>query len=607
MKKPKRPVSGKSKSDDATVAAPTFVWWPWLAAAAALFLTFTIYGPSMNGPFVLDDRYLPFYNPAFQTLPIMEWLKSGLRPFLNLTFWINYQLSGTDPYAYHATNVVLHFFVAVLAGLIAMRLLKLAGTASTRPPESFTRTPEPSARTSETPARTSETEPRQSWSGLPPRHAAALGIFAGALFLVHPIQTESVAYVASRSEIVSVLFYYAAYCVFLYRQTESITWTRALFITVLFACALGSKQHTLTLPLLLLITDLFWSKGGVRANWRLYALMGTAGVLGGAFVLWVLHVSNTVGLNVQGMTPFSYFFTQCRVVWDYTRLFFLPIGQNADPEVALSNSLLDHGALLALAAWIAVAAAAWIYRKRWPLASFGIFVYLLLLAPTSSFVPIQDVMQERRLYLPFIGLALVCLELLRRVPQKRRVMIEAPILLALAMATFARNTVWGEPLKLWQDTAEKSPGKVRPRFQLAFAYGEQRQYDKAAENYEIASKLATPEYSLLVDWGKALEDSGKLDEALDKFERAAATEHDPQAWVLIAEIRGKQHHTDEALAALDKATAIDPNYELTFAIRGNVYESAGNFPLAAQQYQKVLEMDPSNEPVKQALDRVRNR
>ena len=587
MKKSKRPAPDKatpnSKSADSSAAAPVFVWWPWLAAAAALFLTFTIYGPSMNGPFVLDDRYLPFYNPAFQTLPIAEWLKSGARPLLNLTYWINYQLSGTDPYAYHATNVVLHFFVAVLTGLISMRLLGLA--------------------------RPSQTEPRQSWSGLPlsSRATSALGIFAGALFLVHPIQTESVSYVASRSEIVSVLFYYAAYCVFLYRKTESITWTRALFITVLFACALGSKQHTLTLPILLLITDLFWTKGGVRANWRLYSLLGAAGALGGAFVLWVLHTSNTVGLNVQGMTPLTYFFTQCRVVWDYTRLFFLPIGQNADPEVAISTSLLDHGAILALAAWIAVAAAAWIYRQRWPLASFGIFVYFLLLAPTSSFVPIQDVMQERRLYLPFIGLALVCLELLRRFPQKRRLWIEAPLLLALAMATFARNTVWSEPLKLWQDTAEKSPGKVRPRFQLAFAYGEQRQYDKAAENYAIAAKLATPEYSLLVDWGKALEDSGKLDEALDKFQRATATEYDPQAWVLIAEIRGKQHHTDEALAALDQATAINPNYELTFAIRGNVYESAGNFPLAAQQYQKVLELDPSNEPVKQALARVQNR
>ena len=117
-----------------------------------------------------------------------------------------------------------------------------------------------------------ETEPR------PPESAArALGIFAGALFLVHPVQTESVAYVASRSEVLSVLFYYAAFCVFLYRRTEIITWTRALFITVLFGAALASKQHTLTLPVLLLLTDLYWRRGGLRAHGRLYAILGAAG------------------------------------------------------------------------------------------------------------------------------------------------------------------------------------------------------------------------------------------------------------------------------------------------------------------------------------------
>jgi tetratricopeptide (TPR) repeat protein len=175
------------------------------------------------------------------------------------------------------------------------------------------------------------------------------------------------------------------------------------------------------------------------------------------------------------------------------------------------------------------------------------------------------------------------------------------------MLTYQRSQVWGDPLTLWQDTAEKSPAKVRPRFQLAFAYGEQRQFDKAAENYEIASRLAPPDYPLLVDWGKALEDSGRLDEALDKFQKATAVEYDPQAWVLIGEIRGKQHRVDEALTALEQAERINPSYWQTYAIRGNVYESAGNFPLAAQQYQRALDLDPSNAGVQQALARVRNR
>ena len=75
---------------------------------------------------------------------------------------------------------------------------------------------------------------------------------------------------------------------------------------------------------------------------------------------------------------------------------------------------MDHGAILGLAALLALVAAAWIYRKRFPLAAFGVFMFLLLLAPTSSFIPIRDVQAEHRLYLPFLGLVLVCLEVLRR-------------------------------------------------------------------------------------------------------------------------------------------------------------------------------------------------
>ncbi len=174
-------------------------------------------------------------------------------------------------------------------------------------------------------------------------------MFAGALFLVHPLQTESVAYVASRSDVLSTLFYYAAYCVFLYRRTEAISWARALAVLALFGAAVLSKQPALTLPLLLVFTDLYWVPGGLRANLRLYGMLAVAGLAGGIYVVRGLLAADTV-LHVQGMTPVTYFLTECRVVWTYVRLFFLPFGQNADPDVAVSQSLLDHGAIFALAA-----------------------------------------------------------------------------------------------------------------------------------------------------------------------------------------------------------------------------------------------------------------
>ena len=221
------------------------------------------------------------------------------------------------------------------------------------------------------------------------------------------------AYVASRSELLSVLFYYAAFAVFLYRSTESITLWRSLAVLVLFGAAIAVKEHTLTLPALLLLTDYFWGRGNVRKNGILYGLIAVVGAAGAAFVLFVLKHANTAGFGMKDMTPLDFFYTECRVLWIYIRMFFLPFGQNIDPDIPVSRSLFEHGAIFGLLALIALVAAAWIYRKRFPLASYGVFVFLLLIAPTASIVPIRDPLAEHRMYLPFLGLILICAEILR--------------------------------------------------------------------------------------------------------------------------------------------------------------------------------------------------
>jgi tetratricopeptide (TPR) repeat protein len=554
---PEQPEPGKKK----------FTWWPAAAALGALFLAFEIYDPALHGAFVLDDRNLPFLTPGYERLPLLVWL-GGSRPMLDFTFWLNFQASGIDPYSYHIVNVLLHFLTAVVVTLIAARLLEWAGVEKdgvARP---------------------------------------ALGAFAGALFLVHPLQTESVAYVASRSEVLSTLFYYGAYCVFLYRRTESITWVRALAVLALFGGAVLSKQTAITFPLLLVFTDLFWVKGGLRANRLLYAVMVLGGVGGLAFVWKTLATAGNTVLHVQGMSPFTYFLTQSRVVWTYVRLFFLPAGQNADPEVAVSQGLLDQGAIIALAAWVAVGTAAWIHRQRWPLASFGLGVFLLLLAPTSSVVPIADVLQERRLYLPFLGLTLVCLEFLRRFKLQQRLMVEVPVLLFLMFLTYQRSTIWGSPLALWGDTVAKSPHKVRPRFQLAFAHYEQGQCAEAADNYEIASRLAPPDYRLMVDWGTALDCAKRSGDAIHALQQATQLERDPQAWALIGQVYGKQKRSAEALEALDEAEKINPNFAMTYAVRGNVYQTLGNCRAAIGEFQHALFLNPAYQGLSEVLEKV---
>ena len=565
MKKSKRPTRAENTSTAAEVAQPKRDWWPWAAALAGLFLVLEVYGPALNGAFVLDDRYLPFMDPAIAQASIKGWVL-GLRPLLSFSYWLNYQSSGTESYAYHLTNVFLHFLGSIVIGLVAAKLLTLGGTTG--------------------------------------RERNILSVIAGGLFLLHPMQTESVAYVASRSEVLSVLLYFSGFAVFLYRRTESITILRSLAIVALFAAAISTKEHTLTLAALLLMADYFWGLGGIRKNWPLYGILAIAGAWGAFVVGRVLKGASTAGFNVPGLTPTTYFFTQCRVIWTYVRLFFLPAGQNVDPDVAVSASLLDHGAIAGLLGLVALVVAAWIYRKRFPLVAFGVFMFILLLAPTSSFIPISDVQAERRLYLPVLGLVLICLEFLRRLKWSQMVGAGVAILAACSVLTYQRSQVWASPIDLWKDAAAKSPKKWRPRFQLAYAYYDAGDFARASDAYEAASHLEPPGFNLLVDWALALDAQGKPQEALIKLQQASMLESSAHVQALIGMVYAKQSKWQEALAALERAEKIDPRFDVTYLYRGNIYEAAGDKASAAAQYQRAIALNPVNQAARDALARV---
>lgn len=566
MKKQKR-----SEAKPAVEAPPvkswwSIPWWYWAIFLATLFLVFEAYGPAMRGAFVLDDLYLPYADVNAPVHNITDWVKFQ-RPVLMFSYWLDYQMGGSDPVVYHTTNVLLHFILSIVVMFIVARLL--------------------------------------SWVEVAGRMRIALAVFAGALFLLHPLQTESVAYVASRSEVLSVLFYYAAFAVFIYSNRDSMSIGRAIAVVALFGAAAATKEHTLTLPVLIVLTDFFWHRGGLRKNGMLYGLLAVACAAGGIVVWKVLLAANTAGFHMEDLSPASYFFTQCRVIWIYVRMFFLPFGQNVDPDIPISTGVLDHGAIFGLIALLAVTAAAWIYRKRWPLAAFGLFVFLLLIAPTASVIPIRDVLAERRVYLPFLGLILIALELVRRLPFPQAVGTCAAAILACTVLTYQRSDVWSSPLALWQDSVAKSPAKMRPRFQLAFTQFQSGDCGAAVKNFEIASRLDTPDYRLLVDWANALDCVHREDDAADEFSRAIAlTPALAEAHVGLSAVYGKQKKFDEALKELDQAQALDPSISQIYVNRGGVYETQGNNVAAVKAYQRALQLDPSNRAAREALRRI---
>jgi tetratricopeptide (TPR) repeat protein len=541
-------------------------WLVYLAAAALAYLAYLVYAPALSGPFVFDDISLPYDTPGFPGA-LSAWVR-GVRPLLMFSYWINYQVSHA-PDGFHAVNFLCHLLNSLLIFFIARKLLR----------------PDPSA-------------------GLLPA-------FAAAVFLLHPVQTEAVSYVAGRSECLSVLFFLAAFAVYLYRRTPAVSWKIALAVLVLFAAAVATKEHTLVLPALLLLTDYYWNPGfsfaGIKRNWRLYVPIALGAAAGMAFVARILaYTGSTAGFGLKDFTWYQYFFTECRAFFVYLRLLVLPFGQSPDWEYTVSRNILDHGAIFGLAAILALVAAAIYFRRRHPLASYGFLVYVLLMAPTSSFVPIKDPVAERRLYLPMIGMLLVVIALLARLRVDRRKLAAAlcGIAVALSIPTYRRNQLWANEIDLWEDAARNSPGKQRVQSQLAHAYFTSGRCRDAIARYAEAARVAPADFGLLVDWGFAYDCAGQPDAAVAKLQEAARL--DPTAYVYsqIAMVYAKRSRWQEAFDALALAEKLNPNYDMIYDNRGGVRARTNDLAGAAADYRHALALNPANLHARQMLDIV---
>jgi hypothetical protein len=568
-KKSKRPVPM------AVAAEPRTDPWIWIYAASlgiALFAAFEVYWPAIHGPFLLDDTHLTYMLPNAADIPLSGWIQQ-IRPLLMFTFWVNYQQSGAqETFGYHAVNVLLHFFNAIFTFLAIRKVL--------------------------------------SWAGLEELRGRILSLFAAGLFLLHPVQTESVSYIASRSETLSVFFVLAALVVFLYRQGATLSIPRILALLALFAAAALSKEHTAVLPALFILTDYYWnfefSPSVIWRNWKLYIPIAAGAMFALVFILRILRGNPTAGFQLKDLTWYQYFFTECRIIWDYIRLYVFPIGQNIDPDIDISRTVVSHGAIVGLAGLLALSVLAWIYRRRFPIASYGWFVFIILLAPTSSFVPIFDPMAERRLYLPFIGLLLITMEFLRRWKASRNVLIGSLclILAAEGAMTYQRNLLWGSAIDIWKDTVSKSPRKLRPRFQLAFAYFQAASCANSVDEFQKAAELEPPKSDLLLDWALAYDCAGNSQLAIAKLQQAAVQQPSAHVYSQIGMEYGKMGKYPEAMDALSVAQRLDPGFAMTYYYLGNIHAIQGNQAQAADDYQRVVTLDPSNTPAREALARM---
>jgi len=591
----------------------------WLTRRVALLsiviCALALYSNSLSNGFHYDDREVIVHNPLIRQIAPLQAFTSAsfdhagrftvFRPLLLLSYALNYRIGGLNPFGYHVVNVFLH----LLAGLLVYLLVSTTaagGDPQNKPPRLF------------------------PW-------------LAALFFVAHPINTETVNYVWARSTSLATVWYLVAIACFV-RATDPARQARPRQKFLWMGCALAafivalfSKEIGITLPAVLLLTDLcyspreqlrrrlvvhlpFWAVAAAYAAFMCHHLIGPLSV----------PPPRSVAVNLL---------TQMNVILQYIRLLLLPIGLNVFhvvPEACSITSFPTPYSLLGISALLVLAVAAY---SRWRVVTFATLWFFITLLPTSSVLPLKVLMNEHRLYLPGIGFcvllaAALCGPVRRRFP--RGALVAAAAILALySLGTVERNTVWRDEVTLWADALRKSPGRVEAHVQIGIGYVERGMLDAAVAEYEQALRIYPYLPQVHYDLGNVYLRKKMYLRAMEEYKRMLELlPSSAQAHYALGIAYGAQLDFARALGHLVKAKELDPSHpdaarkiELMRALGqlyaqamkalaqdagvargnfmlGNVYANLGRFGDAVECYERSLQANPSQYAAELALARI---
>lgn len=267
--------------------------------------TFTASFHFDDGPAIIDNATIKRVS-----LDNISTIVLGARPVVYLSIMLNYQLSGLNVIGWHIFNIGIHIATSFLVYLFILRTLTM-------------------------PALKARYAEKAKW----------MALFGALLFGVHPIQTETVTYIISRSELLATFFYLGTILLFISgAQTGKWRYYAAAFFSAVLAT--GSKEWAVTLPAVVFLYDyLVLSEGRIRttlSRWGAYILL----VLPWGMLLRTVSLfsaeNSSVGFNIrtpsssgEALTAWTYLLTSFNVIWTYVRLLFLPITRTSTMTIPL--------------------------------------------------------------------------------------------------------------------------------------------------------------------------------------------------------------------------------------------------------------------------------
>ena len=589
----------------------------------AALLVIVIYSNTLTGPFIFDDRphilenpYIRLTSLSYDDLKeVLQKSRAPKRPVANMTLALNYYFHRYNVVGYHTVNIVIH----ITSGFLLYLLLK-------------------------------------STLSLPAlRHRYAynkwIPLLSALLWMVHPIQTQSVSYIIQRMNSMAAMFYVLS--LLLYVKFRIATHKKnkgGLLISCILAglLALGTKEIAATLPFFIFLYEWFFFQNlsGQWLNRRapLLAAMGVFLIAVAVFYLGTNPLETIkMGYDVREFTVGQRLLTQLHVVVFYISLLLWPHPQrlNLAHDVALSTSLFQPPttfiSLLIIAGFVFAAIC---YAKRFPLFSFCALWFFGNLIIESSVVALELVF-EHRLYLPsMLAIFLAVVGAFRFIKsQWLCIGLLCTAAVVGSLWTYQRNAVWTDDLALWRDCVKKSPAKARAYTNLASALVRRGEWVEAVEHYQTALKLkpnaAEPHFNLGIIWAKsgkfskampyfqkaveieplnfkaqnnlgaALLASGKYDEAIKHLQIALRLEPDhPEAHNNLGQALLFQGNSTAAMVHLNQALRIAPGYVKAHVNLGIAYKQMGKYQMAIEHFEKALQLRPGYQIAQRNLDAV---
>ncbi len=551
------------------------------AMAVLIVVGFVVYSGTFGNSFVWDDEILVVGNSAVKSPAAIPWLfTTGLfpgmegnfyRPLQALSYAADYRCWELNPFGYHLSNLLLH----IVNSILVLRVLALAGVRR------------------------------------------RLSFLAALIFLVHPIQTEAVAYISGRADLLAAFFVLLSLFFFLAEKEKSGSpaaagATRRGFLFLSAGCyllALFSKEASLVLPLLVFLVAAAGSRGRGEALGKA-AAPSFSGYYAALCTIALLYLTVRYAVLRNGALPltsnpypfYQRFLTGWKVLFLYIKVFLLPVGLRMErvisPSLSLFSPLIVLPAILLSGAVIVVFRS----RRRYPLVFFGTAWFGICLLPYMNWFPLNAEMAEHWLYLPSAGFCLLLAVAAQPFPDGRRARsgrgLAASVFMLAALIFFStltirRNLDWKDNPTIYRATARNSPRSPRARYNLGNVYLAEGRPAAAEREYRESLRLKPWDLQCRRNLGAAFLRLQRIPEAVREYEAAVSLDPgNPVSLSLLGAAYGLAGRLEEALRVLERSIDLNPRYPQAYNNLGSVLVRLGRFDEAGKAYGKALEMQP---------------